>query len=202
MFFFYRESNHSINDSDNNISKDPNKAPRESLDLSSMQSLTVNDESTDASDIITNTAEPVAINTEETPTPTATGAEVPLPTANTATSATPKAPHSIFAKLTDAKKTLFGRSNVPDPFFSSATQNKALLTYILSEPNPQLDVIKEFEQNGAQLNAITDEGNTALHLLARAELHSAEAISIVDYLAKKGGCDPNRQNDYGWTAGK
>jgi ankyrin repeat protein len=112
-----------------------------------------------------------------------------------------KTSHSLFAKLTDAKKTLFGRTSVPDTLFSSATQNKALLTYILSEPNPQLDVIQEFERNGAQINAVTDEGNTALHLLARAELHSAECINIVDYLTKKGGCDPNKQNDYGWTAG-
>lgn len=112
-----------------------------------------------------------------------------------------KTSHSLFSKLTDAKKSLFGRTNAPETLFSSATQNKALLTYILSEPNPQLDVIQEFERNGAQLNAITEEGNTALHLLARAELHSAECLSIVDYLTKKGGCDPNRQNDYGWTAG-
>jgi len=108
---------------------------------------------------------------------------------------------SLFAKLTDAKKTLFGRTNAPDTLFSSATQNKALLTYILSEPNPQLDIIQELESNGAQLNSITDEGNTALHLIARAELHSPECINIVDYLTKKGGCDPNKQNDYGWTAG-
>ncbi len=108
---------------------------------------------------------------------------------------------SLFAKLTDAKKTLFGRTNAPDTLFSSATQNKALLTYILSEPNPQLDIIQELESNGAQLNSITDEGNTALHLIARAELNSPECINIVDYLTKKGGCDPNKQNDYGWTAG-
>ncbi|CAF4330761.1 unnamed protein product, partial [Rotaria magnacalcarata] len=44
-------------------------------------------------------------------------------------------------------------------------------------------------------------GNTVLHLLARAEIHSAESISIVEYLTKKGGCDPSKQNDYGWTAG-
>lgn len=121
--------------------------------------------------------------------------------ANVSSSTTAKPSHSLFSKLTDAKKTLFGRSNTPDPFFSSATQNKALLTYILSEPNPQLDVIRELEQNGAQLNSITDEGNTVLHLMARAEVHSAEAISIIEYLTKKGGCDPNKQNDYGWTAG-
>jgi ankyrin repeat protein len=112
-----------------------------------------------------------------------------------------KASQSLFSKLTDAKKNLFGRTNVPDPSFSSATQNKALLTYILSEPSPQLDVIQEFERNGAQLNSVNDEGNSALHLLARAELHSAECINIVDYLTKKGGCDANKQNDYGWTAG-
>lgn len=119
----------------------------------------------------------------------------------TRVSGSPKTSTSILAKLTDAKKTLFGRSNVPDPSFSSATQNKSLLTYILSEPNPQLNVIQEFEQNGAQLNAVTDEGNTILHLLVRAELHTAECLTIVEYLTKKGGCDPNKQNDYGWTAG-
>ena len=117
-------------------------------------------------------------------------------------STTSKTSHSLFSKLTDAKKSLFGRSNAPETLFSSATQNKALLTYILSEPNPQLDIIQEFEQNGSQLNAITDEGNTALHLLARTENHSAECLNIVEYLIKKGGCDVNRQNDYGWTAGK
>ncbi len=135
-----------------------------------MQSLDVNDDSTDVPDTSTNVS-------------------------------SPKTSYSLLAKLTDAKKTLFGRTNAPDTLFSSATQNKALLTYILSEPHPQLDVIQEFERNGAQLNAITDEGNTALHLMARAELHSAECINIVDYLTKKGGCDPNKQNDYGWTAG-
>ncbi|CAF3000241.1 unnamed protein product [Rotaria sp. Silwood2] len=110
-----------------------------------------------------------------------------------------KNPHSIFAKLTDAKKSLFGKSNVPDPFFSSAMENKALLGYILSEPHPTLDAIQDFERQGAQLNAITDEGNTALHLLARTEIHAEKCINIVDYLTRK-GCDPNRQNDYGWTA--
>ncbi|CAF3397878.1 unnamed protein product [Rotaria sp. Silwood1] len=108
-------------------------------------------------------------------------------------------PHSIIAKLTDARKSLFGKTNAPDPFFSSAEENKALLSYILSEPHPSLDTIQEYEKNGAQLNAITDEGNTALHLLARAEIHSKDCINIVDYLTRK-GCDPNRQNDYGWTA--
>lgn len=114
---------------------------------------------------------------------------------------TTKPSQSIFAKLTDAKKTLFGRTNAPDPSFSSVTQNKALLTYILSEPQPTLDVIQEYERNGAQLNSVTDEGNTVLHLLGRAEIQSAECIHIVEYLTKKGGCDPNKQNDYGWTAG-
>ena len=108
--------------------------------------------------------------------------------------------HSLFSKLTDARKTLFGKTNIPDPFFSSADENKALLSYILSEPNPQLDVIQEFERNGAQLNAITDEGNNSIHLLAKADVQSTECVHIVDYLIKK-GCDPNRQNDYGWTAG-
>jgi ankyrin repeat protein len=108
--------------------------------------------------------------------------------------------HSFLSKLTDAKKSLFGRTSTPDPYFSSADENKALLSYILSEPNPQLDIIQEFENNGAQLNAITDEGNTAIHLLARTEIQSVECINIVDYLIKK-GCDPSRQNDYGWTAG-
>lgn len=112
-----------------------------------------------------------------------------------------KTTSSLFAKLTDAKNTLFGRTNTPDTSATSATQNKALLTYIISEPHPQLDVIQEFERNGAQLNTTNDEGNTALHLIARAELHSAESIAIVDYLTKKGGCDPNKQNEYGWTAG-
>ncbi|CAF1026975.1 unnamed protein product [Rotaria sordida] len=111
----------------------------------------------------------------------------------------PRNSHSIFAKLTDARKSLFGKTNVPDPFFSSAEENKALLSYILSEPHPELAMIQEFERNGAQLNAITDEGNTALHLLARAEIQTTECINIVDYLIRK-GCDPNRQNDYGWTA--
>jgi len=135
-----------------------------------MESLNVNDDSTDA---------------HETSTPVTTS----------------RPSQSLFAKLTDAKKTLFGRTNAPDTSYSSVTQNKALLTYIISEPHPQLDVIQEFERNGAQLNSINDEGNTALHLLARAEIHSAECINIVDYLTKKGGCDANKQNDYGWTAG-
>lgn len=113
---------------------------------------------------------------------------------------TSKTPHSLFAKLTDAKNSLFGKSSTPDPFFRSAEEDKALLSYILSEPHPRLDTIQEFERNGAHLNAVTDDGNTALHLLAKAELHSNETISIVDYLIKR-GCDPNRQNDYGWTAG-
>jgi ankyrin repeat protein len=113
----------------------------------------------------------------------------------------PKTSHSLFAKLTDAKKTLFGRTTAPDTLFSSATQNKALLAYILSEPHPQLETIKQLEDDGAQLNAVTDEGDTVLHLLARAELHSDECLKIVDYLTKKGGCDSNKQNDYGWTAG-
>lgn len=120
---------------------------------------------------------------------------------NNARETSSKTTLSLFAKLTDAKKTLFGRTNTPDTTVSSAAQNKALLTYIVSEPHPQLDVIQEFERNGAQLNSVNDEGNTALHLIARAELHSAECISIVDYLIKKGGCDANKQNDYGWTAG-
>lgn len=108
---------------------------------------------------------------------------------------------SFLAKLTDAKKSFFGRSSTPDPAFSSADENRALLSYILSEPHPQLEVIQEYERNGAQLNAITDEGDSAIHLLARAETHSSESISIVDYLTKK-GCDPSKQNDYGWTAGE
>jgi hypothetical protein len=112
-----------------------------------------------------------------------------------------KSTSSLFAKLTDAKKSFFGRGNTPDPFFASAEENRALLSYILSEPNPQLEIIQEFERTGAQLNAITDEGNTAIHLLGRAEVHSTECINIIDYFIKK-GCDPNRQNDYGWTAGK
>jgi ankyrin repeat protein len=108
--------------------------------------------------------------------------------------------HSLLSKLTDARKSLFGKTNIPDPFFSSADENKALLSYILSEPQPQLEFIQEFERNGAQLNAITDEGNTSIHLLARADIQSTECIHIIDYLIKK-GCDPSRQNDYGWTAG-
>ena len=108
--------------------------------------------------------------------------------------------HSLLAKLNDAKRSLFGRTNVPHPFFSTADENKDLLNYILSEAYPQLEKIQQFEQSGAQLNAITDEGNTAMHLLARAEIFSTERINIIDYLTKK-GCDPNRQNDYGWTAG-
>ncbi|CAF3954305.1 unnamed protein product [Rotaria sp. Silwood2] len=163
---------HPTNDSDNTTSKSLNKSPQESSHSSSMQSLGVNDDSNDARDTATN---------------------IPSTTS-------PKPSHSLFAKLTDAKKSLFGRTNAPDPFFSSATQNKSLLTYILSEPNPQLDVIREFERNGSQLNSITDEGNSILHLLARAEMHSTECIQIVDYLTKKVGCDPNKQNDYGWTA--
>lgn len=123
------------------------------------------------------------------------------PTETSANAALSRTTHSLFAKLTDAKKTLFGRTNAPDTLFSSATQNKALLTYVLSEPHPKLDVMQEFENNGALLNAVTDEGNTVLHLLARAEIRSAESIQIVDYLTKKGGCDANKQNDYGWTAG-
>ena len=93
------------------------------------------------------------------------------------------------AKLNDAKRSLFGRTNAPHPFFSSANENKELLNYILSESHPQLEKIQQFEQNGAQLNAITDEGYTAIHLLARAEIFSTERINIVDYLTKK-GCDP------------
>ncbi|UJR14177.1 hypothetical protein I4U23_001172 [Adineta vaga] len=112
----------------------------------------------------------------------------------------PKTTQSIFSKLTDAKNTLFGRTNAPDSSVSSATQNKALLTYIISEPQPSLDVIQEFERNGSQLNSVTEEGNTVLHLLARAEIQSVECIHIVEYLTKKGGCDPDKQNDYGWTA--
>ena len=127
-----------------------------------------------------------------------TSTESPETSANAALSRTT---HSLFAKLTDAKKSLFGRTNAPDTMFSSATQNKALLTYILSEPHPKLDIVQEFENQGAQLNATTDEGNTALHLLARTEIRSAESIQIVEFLSKKGGCDPNKQNDYGWTAG-
>ncbi|CAF4074344.1 unnamed protein product [Adineta steineri] len=111
----------------------------------------------------------------------------------------PRNTHSLLAKLTDAKKTLFGRATTPDPAFSSAEANKALLSYILSEPFPQLDVIQGHEREGAQLNAVTEEGNTAIHLLARAEQHSQESLNIVEYFIKK-GCDPNRQNDYGWTA--
>lgn len=111
-----------------------------------------------------------------------------------------KSSHSLFAKLTDAKKSLFGRTTTPDPFFSSVNENRALLSYFLSEPNPTLDVIQEHERLGAQLNSITEEGNTGIHLLARAEIQSTECINIVDYLIKK-GCDVNRQNDYGWTAG-
>ncbi|UJR32979.1 hypothetical protein I4U23_020442 [Adineta vaga] len=110
-----------------------------------------------------------------------------------------KSSHSLFAKFTDAKKTLFGRTNAPDPTFSAADENRALLSYILSETHPELGVIQEYESNGAQLNAVTDEGNTAIHLLARAEQASIECITIVDYIIKR-GCDPNRQNDYGWTA--
>jgi ankyrin repeat protein len=109
--------------------------------------------------------------------------------------------NSFLAKLTDAKKSLFGRVSNPDPVFSSADENRALLSYILSEPNPQLEIIQEFERQGAQLNAITDEGDTAIHLLARAESYFNESIPIIDYLTKK-GCDPSKQNDYGWTAGK
>ncbi|CAF0790496.1 unnamed protein product [Adineta ricciae] len=106
---------------------------------------------------------------------------------------------SFLSKLTDAKKTLFGRINAPDPTFSAANENRALLSYILSEPHPELSIIQEHENNGAQLNAVTDDGNTVIHLLARAEHSSAACINIVDYVIKR-GCDPNRQNDYGWTA--
>jgi ankyrin repeat protein len=137
--------------------------------ISSMQSLTVNDEVTDAHQSSLHVS------------------------SRTST--------SLLSKLTDAKKSLFGRSNVPEPYFSSATHNKVLLTYILSEPYPQLDVIQEFERNGAQLHAITDDGNTLLHLLARTEIRSVESLNIVEYLTRKGGCDANKQNDYGWTAG-
>ncbi|CAF4392273.1 unnamed protein product, partial [Adineta steineri] len=100
----------------------------------------------------------------------------------------PRNTHSLLAKLTDAKKTLFGRATTPDPAFSSAEANKALLSYILSEPFPQLDVIQGHEREGAQLNAVTEEGNTAIHLLARAEQHSQESLNIVEYFIKK-GCD-------------
>ncbi len=154
------------NDTDNNISKNPDPLSHSS----SMQSLSVNDDSTDARE-----------------------------TSTTVTSSRPS--QSLFAKLTDAKKTLFGRTNAPDTSSSSITQNKALLAYIISEPHPQLDVIQEFERNGAQLNSVSDEGNTILHLLARAEIRSSECINIVEYLTKKGGCDPDKQNDHGWTAG-
>ncbi|CAF1129563.1 unnamed protein product [Rotaria sordida] len=163
---------HSTNDSDNNTLKNLNKSLQESSHSLSMQSLGVNDDSNDARD-------------------------TPI---NTPSSTSPKPSQSLFAKLTDAKKSLFGRTNAPDPFLLSDTQNKSLLTYILSEPNPQLDIIQEFERNGSQLNSFTEEGNTILHLLARAEMHSIECIQIVDYLTKKGGCDPNKQNEHGWTA--
>lgn len=105
------------------------------------------------------------------------------------------------AKLTDARKTLFGKSSAPSPFFSSAEENKQLLNYIVSAVHPTMAFIQEYEQNGAQLNAITDEGNTAIHLLAQTQTYSDECINIIDYLIRK-GCDPNRQNDYGWTAGR
>ena len=106
----------------------------------------------------------------------------------------------FFAKLTDAKKSLFGRSTTPDAYFSSAVENRALLSYILDEPQPRLEIIQELENNGAQLNAITEDGNTSIHLLARTENRSPECAQIVNYFIQK-GCDPNRQNDYGWTAG-
>lgn len=128
--------------------------------------------------------------------------ERPVSTAMNVSSSSSKTSSSFLSKLTDAKKSIFGKTTTPEPTFSSATQNKALLTYILSEPDPQLDIIQEFERHGAQLNSVTDEGNTILHLLARAEIHSTESVSIVEYLIKKGGCDPNKQNDYGWTAGQ
>ncbi|CAF1391793.1 unnamed protein product, partial [Didymodactylos carnosus] len=106
----------------------------------------------------------------------------------------------LLAKLTDARKTFFGRNQTPDTLFNSHEQNKLLLSYILSQPQPQLDAIQELEKNGAQLNAITEDGCSALHLLARADLQSMECINIVQYLITK-GCDPSKQNDYGWTAG-
>lgn len=142
------------------------------------------------------------INEDENPSrkSTATGQLITnLGTINTNPSPS-RSTNSLFAKLTDAKKSLFGRSTTPDPFFTSAIESRALLSYILDQPEPQLDVIQELERNGAQLNAITDEGNTSIHVLARTDNRSTECIQIVDYFIKK-GCDPNRQNDYGWTAG-
>jgi ankyrin repeat protein len=111
-----------------------------------------------------------------------------------------KTSNSLLAKLTDARKTLFGKANTPEPAFSSANENKAFLSYITSEPEPELKIIEEFEDKGAQLNAVTEDGNNAIHLLARADQRSEESMNIVDYLIRK-GCDPNRQNDYGWTPG-
>lgn len=109
---------------------------------------------------------------------------------------------SLLTKLTDAKKSLFGRTTAPtDPSFSATDENRALLSYLLTEPDPKLDVIQQFERQGAQLNSVTEEGDTAIHLLARADVHSNECLQIVDYLTKK-SCDPNRQNEYGWTAGR
>ncbi|CAF1451933.1 unnamed protein product, partial [Didymodactylos carnosus] len=84
----------------------------------------------------------------------------------------------LLAKLTDAKRTLFGRSQIPEAFFNSHVQNKAILSYILSEPQPQLNIIQEFEKNGSQLNAITEDGNNPLHLLACADSQSSELINI------------------------
>ena len=107
---------------------------------------------------------------------------------------------SLLSKLTDAKNSLFGRVTTADSSFSSADQNRALFSYILSEPQPNLETIQEFERNGAQMNAVTEESDTIIHLLARIDLTSDKTINMIDYLIKR-GADPSRQNDYGWTAG-
>ncbi|CAF3799543.1 unnamed protein product [Rotaria socialis] len=123
--------------------------------------------------------------------------------ANVTTSSTPPQPSkttsSFLATFTGVKNSLLGRTNAPAPFFQAVEENKSLLNYLSSVPNPSLSAVQEYERDGAQINATTDEGNTALHLIARTEIISTESVNIVDYLTRK-GCDPNRQNDYGWTA--
>jgi ankyrin repeat protein len=197
---FLRHSIHPSNESNTNSSANENLLPTEIPITITTNPVTI----VSAPEPPSNSSSIQSINAADENNlvrrPTATSQLITNLVTATTNSAPNRSTNSLFAKLTDAKKTLFGRANTPDPFFSSADENKALLNYLLTEINPQLEIIQEFERIGAQLNAITDEGNTAIHLLARAELHSVECINIVDYVIKK-GCDPNRQNDYGWTAG-
>ncbi|CAF2223498.1 unnamed protein product, partial [Rotaria magnacalcarata] len=198
---------HPLNDDDNNNNNNTNTSPSQNL-LQNEQPVTIQDT------IVTTVNSVPDIPSDSSSAPSMSGASsehkkhrhntrTDQSVANVTTTSTlpqpSKTTNSFLATFTGVKNSLLGRTNAPAPFFQAAEENKSLLSYILSEPNPSLNIIQEFERNGAQLNAITDEGNTALHLIARTEIISTESINIVDYLTRK-GCDPNRQNDYGWTA--